>query len=111
MLTVSVDSYIWQTFLFPEAHNIYFNVLQGKSSEWGISPWHHYILSALPRILMGALPLAFLGIIVEKRVRGLLLSPMVLVAGMSLLKHKEWRFIVYVVPMMNVAAARGAYWL
>ena len=38
-------------------------------------------------------------------------GPTVLVAGMSLLKHKEWRFVVYVVPVFNVAAARGAHWL
>lgn len=111
VLTTTIDSYLWQSILFPEAHNIYFNVLQGKSADWGISPWHHYLSSAFPRILMAALPLSLLGLLTEKRVRSLVIGPLILVGGMSLLKHKEWRFIVYVVPIFNVAAARGAHWL
>ena len=28
-----------------------------------------------------------------------------------MLGHKEWRFIVYVVPLWNVAGARGCVWM
>ena len=28
-----------------------------------------------------------------------------------MLGHKEWRFIVYVVPLYNVAGARGCFWM
>ena len=36
-LTVTVDSYFWQQWpLWPELYGIYFNVFQGKSSEWGV---------------------------------------------------------------------------
>lgn len=36
-LTVSVDSYFWdRAFLWPEFNGIYFNVFEGKSSEWGV---------------------------------------------------------------------------
>jgi hypothetical protein len=37
-LTVVVDSYFWVNFpLWPEFSGIYFNVVEGKSSEWGVS--------------------------------------------------------------------------
>jgi alpha-1,6-mannosyltransferase len=32
-------------------------------------------------------------------------------ALISCVGHKEWRFVVYVVPVVNVAAARGARWM
>jgi hypothetical protein len=38
VLSVSVDSYFWQKWpMWPELHGIYFNVVQGKSSDWGVS--------------------------------------------------------------------------
>ena len=37
-LTVVVDSYLWQHWPpRPELYGVYFNVVQGKSSEWGVS--------------------------------------------------------------------------
>ena len=37
-LTILVDSYFWGQYpLWPELSGVYFNVYQGKSSEWGVS--------------------------------------------------------------------------
>lgn len=37
-LSIGVDSYFWQRedMLWPEAASLYFNVVQGKSAEWGV---------------------------------------------------------------------------
>ncbi|KAI0312103.1 Alg9-like mannosyltransferase family-domain-containing protein [Amylostereum chailletii] len=108
-LTVAVDSYFWARFpLWPELAGVYFNVYQGKSSEWGVSPPHAYFSSHLPKLLLGALPLSVLGFLVDPRARATLLPALVFVGLISALGHKEWRFVVYVVPVFNVAAARGA---
>jgi hypothetical protein len=36
-LTIVVDSYFWNRYpLWPELSGIYFNVVEGKSAEWGV---------------------------------------------------------------------------
>ena len=133
-MSILVDSYFWQQWpIWPEFTGLYFNVVQGKSSEWGVrhdsftshlkyeidaytrvqvSPWHTYIASYLPKLLLASLPLSFIGLITDqRRIIALLFPPACFVALISNLGHKEWRFVVYVVPFFNVAAARGARWM
>ncbi|KAL0067760.1 Dol-P-Man:Man(7)GlcNAc(2)-PP-Dol alpha-1,6-mannosyltransferase [Marasmius tenuissimus] len=112
-LTVAVDTYFWQTSypLWPEWSGIYFNVVEGKSAEWGTSPPWTYFTSHLPRLLMSALPLSGLSFLFDHRIRAILLPHLMFVVLISGLGHKEWRFIVYVVPAFNIAAARTARWM
>jgi alpha-1,6-mannosyltransferase len=56
LLSVPIDSYFWQRPMWPELAGFYYNAVQGKSSDWGVSPWHYYFTSALPRLLH---PVAF----------------------------------------------------
>ncbi|KAJ3916915.1 alpha-1,6-mannosyltransferase subunit [Lentinula edodes] len=109
--TMAVDSYFWKTASFPELSGVYFNVFQGKSSEWGTSPFWTYFYPMLPKSLLCALPLACLGYVMDSRIREALLPHIVFVGLMSFLGHKEWRFIAYVVPVFNVAAARASRWM
>ncbi|KAI0750080.1 Alg9-like mannosyltransferase family-domain-containing protein [Daedaleopsis nitida] len=111
-LTVVVDSYFWQHWpLWPELYGVYFNVVQGKSSDWGVSPFHAYLSSYLPRLLLSSLPLSLFGLLTDSRIRSLLTPYLAFVFLISGLAHKEWRFVIYVVPAFNIAAARGAAWL
>ncbi|KAF8972290.1 alpha-1,6-mannosyltransferase subunit [Flammula alnicola] len=111
-LTITVDSYFWNKYpLWPEFSGIYFNVVEGKSADWGTSPPLAYITSYLPKLLLGSLPLSFIGLISDQRIRSLLLPSLVFIGLISNLGHKEWRFIIYVVPLFNIAAARGSRWM
>jgi len=125
-----VDSYFWAKFpLWPEFSGIYFNVLEGKSIQWGVSllflylntqnlitfiqasPPLTYVTSHLPKLLLGSLPLSIVGIFADGRIRSLLLPSCAFISMISFLAHKEWRFIVYVVPVFNIAGSRGAKWM
>ncbi|KAI0267847.1 Alg9-like mannosyltransferase family-domain-containing protein [Gloeopeniophorella convolvens] len=111
-LTVCIDSYFWGEWpLWPELSSVYFNVYQGKSAEWGVSPPWTYFTSSLPRLLMATGLLVPIGFVADARIRSFALPALGFVLLVSGLAHKEWRFVVYVVPPLNVAAAQGARYL
>ncbi|WFD20055.1 dolichyl-P-Man:Man7GlcNAc2-PP-dolichol alpha-1,6-mannosyltransferase [Malassezia caprae] len=111
-LSTCVDSYFWQRpWLWPEGDAVLFNVVEGHSAEWGVAPWHMYLTQALPRLLAAALPMAALGAASFRDRSTALLVWMagVHVALLSVLPHKEWRFILYTIPLWNALAARGLH--
>ncbi|KIO25047.1 glycosyltransferase family 22 protein [Tulasnella calospora MUT 4182] len=111
-LSTIVDSYFWgQWPLWPELSTFGFNILKGKSADWGTSPFHTYFTAFLPKMLLSSMPLALLGFIVDNQTRELSVAPIAFVTLISFIGHKEWRFIVYIVPLLNVIAARGASWM
>ncbi|KAK7742173.1 Dol-P-Man:Man(7)GlcNAc(2)-PP-Dol alpha-1,6-mannosyltransferase [Diatrype stigma] len=121
LVSVPLDSYFWQRWppvFWPELWGFYYNAVLGSSSAWGVSPWHWYFTSALPRILTNPLafpvllPLAlFLGGGTNPATRGArrVAAPALLfVAIYSLQPHKEARFVFYAAPPLTAAAALGA---
>ncbi|KAL8714774.1 MAG: hypothetical protein Q9220_001287 [cf. Caloplaca sp. 1 TL-2023] len=117
-LTIPIDSFFWQRFpLWPELTGFIYNILHSNSSNWGISPWHFYFSSALPRLLFNPLtyglciPLAALQPATRNLTLTLLLPYLIFIALYSFQPHKEWRFIVYVLPPLLTAAALGANWI
>ncbi|KAE9981522.1 hypothetical protein EG328_011559 [Venturia inaequalis] len=116
--TVSIDSYFWNQFpIWPEWSSFYYNTILGKSSDWGVSPWHFYFSNALSRLLLNPLsyllliPLALAQPATRSRSIALLLPSLGFVAIYSLLPHKEWRFIIYIIPALTAVSAIGASWI
>ncbi|KAI9481294.1 MAG: Alg9-like mannosyltransferase family-domain-containing protein [Benjaminiella poitrasii] len=105
LATVPLDSYLWQTWLWPEGEVFYFNAILNKSSEWGTLPFHAYFTSFLPRLLLVSYPLAGVAFGTDSRARRLLTPMLAYVALFSCLPHKEWRFIMYTIPVFTAAAA------
>ncbi|KAK5120391.1 hypothetical protein LTR85_006330 [Meristemomyces frigidus] len=116
--TISVDSFFWQQFpLWPEWVGFYYNTILGKSSEWGTSPFHYYFLNALPRLLLNpvtyllCIPLALATRATQKTSQDILVPHVAFMLVYSLLPHKEWRFIIYIVPAFTAVASAGAGWI
>ncbi|EPY49400.1 hypothetical protein SPOG_04250 [Schizosaccharomyces cryophilus OY26] len=107
-LTVFVDSWFWGTWCWPEFQAFTFNVIEGKSSEWGTSPFYYYFLR-IPWIMLN--PTLFLfGLVSFFTVRSsriLLYVPFAFVFIFSFLKHKEWRFVSYILPWIDSSCAIG----
>ena len=107
LVTVVVDSYFWDRWLWPEGEVLYFNTVLNKSKEWGVSPWYWYFTSALPKMLHLAYPLSFVGGMVHPRARAMMFVAVGYTALYSLLAHKEVRFLFPTLPLWNMSAAVG----
>eukprot|EP00850_Spirogloea_muscicola_P002583 SM000010S04221 [mRNA] locus=s10:305021:310268:+ [translate_table: standard] len=86
--TVIIDSYMWRRWLWPEGQVLWFNTALDRSSEWGVSPVHWYFTSALPRSLLGALPLALVGTLVERKLWQYIVPAVTFLVLYSKLPHK-----------------------
>ncbi|OBA23737.1 hypothetical protein METBIDRAFT_34060 [Metschnikowia bicuspidata var. bicuspidata NRRL YB-4993] len=129
-LTYSADLYFWGSPTFPELQAFVFNVVHGKSAEWGVEPFSAYFTKYIANFFRPphVLVLAVLGLLRDparasgKAVAGsgatgpsparnslriLAVSALLFVLAMSLQPHKEWRFVIYVVPILTLLAGNG----
>ncbi|KAL9093792.1 MAG: hypothetical protein Q9159_000094 [Coniocarpon cinnabarinum] len=117
-LSIKIDSFFWQkNMLWPELEAVKYNTIEGKASEWGTSPWHWYFTNSIPKLLMNpflllvCMPIALLQKSTQRFSLDLMYPLVAFVTTYSLLPHKEWRFIVYVIPGFTAVASAGASWI
>lgn len=105
-ITVPIDSLFWQRPLWPEGVVFQYNTLLNKSSDWGVMAWHWYFTNALPRMLVFTAPLVGLGVFFFRGRALSFIAPVLGFVGLySFLPHKELRFIIHVMPLLDVVAA------
>jgi alpha-1,6-mannosyltransferase len=103
VVTVLFDSFFWGRWVWPEGDGLYLNVYQNKSHEWGTYPFLWYFYSAVPRAMLCTV--FFVPFATKKCIKNFLILPLLFILTYSLLPHKELRFIMYVIPLLNVCAA------
>ncbi|KAJ3380991.1 dolichyl-P-Man:Man(7)GlcNAc(2)-PP-dolichol alpha-1,6-mannosyltransferase [Lobulomyces angularis] len=105
-VNVLVDSWFWnQKFFWPELKVVIFNVIENKSHLYGTLPFHSYFTNLLMRIAPLTYPISLLSLIAIKETRRFLVPFFCFVFIYSFLPHKEWRFVMYAIPMFNFTAA------
>ncbi|KRZ89499.1 Valine--tRNA ligase, mitochondrial [Trichinella sp. T8] len=108
VVSFTVDSVMWGKAVLPELTGFVFNVIRGGSSNYGTSPFFWYFYSALPRAL-GPLSLLVPFTFGDRNPVGwFAFSAIGYVFVYSILPHKELRFIIYTVPIFNLAAGYAA---
>lgn len=103
--SITIDSYLWGRLLWPEGEGIYFNLWLNKSHEWGTQPYLWYFYSCLPKLALTGL--FYIPFASRFSIHNLLLPTLAFIATYSILPHKELRFIIYIVPVLNIIAADG----
>ncbi|XP_052866537.1 GPI mannosyltransferase 3 [Anopheles cruzii] len=106
VVNIAVDSYFHGAFVVTAYEFLHHNVLQGVGSFYGEHPWYWYVSTGLPIVLgVGIVPfvLACYDTVRNRQVypqRMVLLSSILFtVALYSVLSHKEFRFLLPVLPM------------
>jgi alpha-1,6-mannosyltransferase len=116
-ISVPIDSYLWRRPVWPELAGFYYNAIQGKSSDWGVSPYSHYMTSILPKLLLNPiipivlLPLGFALPATNQLTLNLITPSLLFISIYSLQPHKEARFIIYVIPPLIAAASLSATYI
>jgi len=106
VLSIATDSIFWEPGMWAEGVVFYYNAILGKSVNWGTSPYYWYFTNAIPKAL-GFTALFIPFSLNDGKVRRIVRPIILFVLLYSFLPHKELRFIFYVFPILNVAAAVG----
>ena len=117
VISVPIDSYFWQRPIWPELAGFFYNAIQGKSADWGTSPFLAYFTNFLPKLLLNPaislflIPLAISNPPIRRSALALVIPSLVFIAIYSLQPHKEARFIIYAVPPLTACAALSASYI
>lgn len=118
ILSVLVDRFYYQFWTFPPLKFIYFNVVQSLSVFYGRNDWHYYLSQGFPLLLTTALPFAGVGLYrgfssthsTDTLSKDTILSQLATIACvvpaiLSLISHKEVRFVYPLLPLLHILAA------
>lgn len=106
-----LDRITWGDWFHSAVAYLRFNIVEGKSAQWGVAENTYYLRvlwTSMPLVTVWAAPLFILGV---RRCAGLFTTACLFVLIHSLVAHKEFRFILPVVPIWFAVAASGLSWV
>jgi phosphatidylinositol glycan class B len=111
ILSVTSDRLYFGEWTFPPYQFLYFNINQNLAVFYGKNDFHYYLSQGLPLLLTTFLPFGLAGIwkassLPSSDVRFHLLTAILFSIGsLSLISHKEVRFIYPLLPLLHILAA------
>lgn len=117
-LSAGSDRLYFGFWTFPAYNFLNFNLSKSLAVFYGRNPWHYYILQGLPLICTTSLPFAVAALYKPTEhvtstqqsnvLRTLAYTVFTTVGALSLISHKEVRFIYPLLPALSVLAAPSA---
>lgn len=111
ILSAISDRLYYHTWIFPPYKWLHFNIAQDLAIFYGANKWHFYFTQGLPQLLVTYLPFTLIGIynalvMPPNDIRFILTATvMVTVGSLSLISHKEVRFIYPILPLLLIITA------
>jgi phosphatidylinositol glycan class B len=107
------DRLYFGTWTVPPYHWLNFNISKSLAVFYGRNPWHYYLLQGIPLLCTTSLPFAARALYkpsaaTEQQLatlRTLTYTVFTTVLALSLISHKEVRFIYPLLPSLNILAA------
>ncbi|UPK94332.1 hypothetical protein LCI18_005267 [Fusarium solani-melongenae] len=117
VLSVSItsDRLYFGFWTFPPYNFLYFNLSKSLAVFYGRNPWHYYLLQGLPLICTTSLPFALLALYKPSApavsvsqlntLKTLSCTVFTTIGALSVISHKEVRFIYPLLPALSILAA------
>lgn len=128
-----IDSYFWNVnFIIPEFDSFLFNIIENNSKNWGIEPFYSYFLNYLPKLFLTQFDIVILLILIffilsflniknnynklkifkidyvnygVGTITTLMWTSLFYIIFLSINGHKEWRFLIYTIPIFCIGSA------
>lgn len=108
-ITATSDRLYYGEWTLPAYQWLHFNLAQDLAVFYGRNDWHYYLSQGLPLLLTTYTPFALVGLWKATAANGvrfvLATSVFTTIASLSLISHKEVRFIFPLLPILHVLTA------
>ena len=111
-----LDLYTWGSFLHSPINFFVYNIIEGYSAHHGVAPWYHYLSGLFYDFgyyfIMIFLLFFILGIVFGEKAKTksyMLIICFYWIILFSLLAHKEFRFIMTLLPIAIILVSNGIY--
>jgi hypothetical protein len=104
-----LDRLTWGQWFQSAIRFIDFNLIQGRASEWGVMPAVYYVRVMWRSLGVLAVAAAVLGVIAARRAPALFATTVAILVIYTLVPHKEFRFILALLPLIGALAGIGLH--